>query len=1315
MSGKRSLLLGVALLCLLAVTPTALYSQATTSGSVTGVVLDPSKAVVPGAEVTLQKHGTGIVQTTVTNNVGIYLFPAVAAADYTLRCSAKGFRTVENKSVHVEILKTVNVDITLELGIATQVIEVTTAPGAELQTTNASIGAVLGGEPMLRLPAQARSITALILLQPAVSPSICGNRCENGGNDTNGGGVAGALPDQTTFYVDGGDATSDLEGTNNYVAPPGEPQPAPFIAVPAETVQEFRVVTASSTASFSRSQGGEVGIITKSGTNSLHGSVYEYYYGNALRGNDWQLNSIGKPQPHSVNNRYGASGGGAILKDKLFIYGNYEGRRFYSPFVIETAVPTASARAGILRFPDRAGNVVSYNLNPANGALASACGSAGTGACDPRSMGVSPLILNYFNLLPAPNDPSFGDGLNSQGLTAAYAKPVIEDLVVTKIDYNISPKWSFFAAYHYNRYRLQTTQQFNVTTGSIISSTPAEPRLVTFQLTGQVGPHFTSQTHGSFMRDWWSWNRAPVVPQVSGTNGALNISGEARIATGSGSTKLWADPTNLDTQNARSRLWFGRDWFAAQDSTWIHGTHTIQFGGGYWFWNLIHSRTDVVTGGLTLGPIYYVGQARSSNGGTFLVVRNSDRPPTCTASLTTNCLRSSDITRWNVAYTTLLGLMDRSTQVGTRDGDFIANPLGSPLIDQVHTHTFDSYFQDSWKIKPSFTLTYGLSYGVQFAPHELNGKQVLQVFAGTNQPLSNLHAFYQQRNAALTSGGFFGSSDNFAADSTFGFSPIRHIPGRGSSAKTSWNNFGPRVAVAWNLPWNNRIFGNKQTVIRVGYSILWNRTSGVGEVLTPLLGNGLASVQTCKGPTFNGTTTATCSGGRINAGNGFRIGVDGSTVPIPPITNGSIPLVSTSFLGVSRAALADPGLSTPYSHNFTVDIQRAFAHNWFVDVGYIGRFSRNIWTNVDVNAADPFAKDPTSGQTLAQAFDALSVQARTTGVFTPQPFFENAPYGCPGCTLTAANGDVDDLVNGSLSGFMLTNYDFGVGQARPLDPMQFVLDNITTDGARANYNAMFISVRKSTASWTMNANYTWSHSISNIAGTGNYVGQQYVFYSPPTPFDFNSGTASANGDRRHVFNVSWYYVLPFGKGQRYASGNGIWDRVIGGWYSSGVWTWETGLPSCVIADGDYGAFTGNTCAVGASFFGQTDRHDGVLGSGGIGTATKTGINLFADPAAVYNAFSRPLLSANNRPVQEEFNLPRSWNLDLGIGKNILATERFRIVFTAELFNAFNHPLFGTNLTPGSSALDLNNQSRFGVITAASNAPRQVQLGLRFEF
>src|SRR5260370_36128130 len=402
-AGQAVLLFAVLLLAFAAF-PVSLYSQSATTGLVTGVVTDPSRATVPGATVTLVRKDTNATQTAVTDSSGSYIFPAVEAGEYTVKFSAKGFRASVINQVKVEILKSFTLNITLEIGATSETVEVVSAPGAELTTTDASIGTVIEGDMLQRLPAQQRSITAFLMLQPAVSPA--GSQ----GDDVNGGQVAGANVDQTTFFVDGGDATSDLEGTNSYVSPPGEPQPAPFIAVPAETVQEFRVVSASPTSEFSRSQGGEVAVLTKPGTNSIHGSAYEYYYGSGTSGNSWQLNSLNKKRPHSVNNRFGASAGGPIWKNKLFIYGDYEGRRFYQNSTITQLVPTATARSGILQFSDSTGATVRYNLNPANGAISNACAGR---ACDPRSIGMSPVVTSYMQLLPLPHNTITGDGLDS--------------------------------------------------------------------------------------------------------------------------------------------------------------------------------------------------------------------------------------------------------------------------------------------------------------------------------------------------------------------------------------------------------------------------------------------------------------------------------------------------------------------------------------------------------------------------------------------------------------------------------------------------------------------------------------------------------------------------------------------------------------------------------------------------------------------------------------------------------------------------------------------------------------------------------------
>jgi hypothetical protein len=1334
--------LTVAFSLLLALVPIGLHAQSATTGTVQGVVKDPTGAVIPGATVTLTNKATNTTSSTTTDATGHYSFPAVMPGNYSVRITATGFQAFVLSELQVEVTKSYNVPASLKIGTASQTVTVAEVPGAELQTTNASIGTSIGGNKLLFLPTAQRNVSSLLSMQPAVAPE--------GGGDVFGGQVAGAMSDQTTFLVDGGDATDDLAGTNGYAAVPGEPQPAPFVSVNVESTQEFRVVTGSPTASFSRSQGGEVAIVSKRGTNQFHGSLYEYYTGSTLGANSWTFNRIGHPKPHRVNNRFGFTLGGPILKDRLWFFGNYEGRKFRESASIGTDVPTQTARDGILRFKDGAGNIESYNL-----ATSTACGTSGGMLCDPRGIGIDPVIQAYWKNEPLPNVPGTGDGLNSMEFLQSYSTPTDENYGLARLDFRINQKWHLYGTFRYQKLSYLTTSQFNITPGQqgIISGTPVQPRFVTFMLTGQIGSHFTMQTHGSFMRDWWGWNRATLANPsgVSGLGGTLQVSGEGRTG-GSSAGKPWADPINFNTQNARARMWAAKDWYLAEDDSWLHGNHNVSFGGAWYYWNITHLRTDDVLGGLTNGPIYWV-QSRHSSSGSFVHTLDSQIPPTCSSSLTTGCILSSDVTRWDAMYSAMLGLVDHSSQVATRDGNFNALPLGTPLIDTVHIGSFYTYVQDMWQVKPTVTLTYGLSYGAQFPPREINGKQAMQLFSANGQPVQNLNAYFQARENALNTGIANQQLLNF------NFVPIRHIPGYTRPVNTYWGQLGPRVAIAWQPAFNNKIFGNRQTVIRAGYSILWNRTSAVGLVMTPLLGTGLAQLVGCNGPTSAGT----CSGGATNASNAFRIGIDGKSLPMPAPTNG-YPVTPSAPFGSIYGFNLDPAYKPAWSHNVTVDVQRSFPHNWLVDVGYIGRFSRNLENGADLNASDMFAKDPKSGESLAQAFDAVSTFIRggggcadnAAGVtvcpgLATQPFFENmAPQGAslpappssapsgfqypagttwcgaeygnisstgtftPGtCTAVATAGDTADALYGSLGSFMEFNYNFVTAQ--PLDPMQFLLNFWNYSGGWANYNAGFISVHKAfSQGLNLTFNYTWSHALGTQA-----LNQEYIIYGNPSPFDQKTGYGSAAFDRRQVINATWYYVLPFGQGQRFSFSNAILNRIVGGWYTSGIWTWNTGLPLCIAANGDYGDIgsgaVNQTCAQSTTpLWGLQGRHNNVAGSGGVGTNGDptnggSGINIFSNPAAVFSGLSRPLLTQNLRPF--DFNLvqPVSWNVNLSIGKNIAVTERYKAYFTADFFNAFN--IF----TPGDPSLSMANPQAFGVVTGQANSPRTIQLGLRFEF
>jgi hypothetical protein len=1305
--------------------PSSLYAQSATSGTVLGAVTDQSKGDIAGATVVLTQSGTGASQTAVTGTDGRYVFPNVEPGDYNIRVTAKGFRASVVGNLRVEVLQSYTVNVSMEIGSTSETIEVTAAPEAELQTTDSSIGATLGGEGMQRLPAFTRSASSLMFYQAGVSPSPTVPTTKNP-SDTTGGQVTGARSEQITFNLDGGDATSDLEGSNSYISPPGEPLPAPIVPVPAESTEEFRVATSNPNATLGRSSGGQVALLTKHGTNSFHGSAYEYHSDDGEGANSWTNNAFGINKPHQVDNRFGFTFGGPVLKDKLFFFTNYEGRRFNDASTFNVLVPTASLKAGQLRFTDTSGATDTYNLNPANGALSSACGGAGGAggsACDPRGIGASPVTMAQLALYPAGNNSGLGDGLNTTGFAFSTPTPVSENIAVARIDYNFNSKWALFGTWHWAKIDRVGNEQIQIEpTPKSVAADPFQPNLYTVQLTGQLTPNLTMVTHGSFLRNWWGWDRVAPAPFVSGTTQALEFAGEG-LGQNNGLAKLLTDPINIDTQDARGRLWNGHNWYIAQDYSWVHGRHVFQFGAAGYIWNDFHLRTDDVLGGLTSGPALYLESTSNTavgGNGANLNIGTSFEPLPCSATITTTCLNPSnnDSIRWDQLYSVLLGLVDRSAQVETRNGQFAANALGTPLTDNVHIPSLYTYLQDVIQVKPGLTVTAGFNYGIQLSPSESGGKEVLFTLNGGTTPI-NFQTFLQQRNAAMTQGQVF--------DPQFSLTPTADITGslKGTIRSTDYHDIGPRLSAAWTIPWNNKLFGDKATVIRGGYGLIFDRTSAVSEVLLPLLAGGLADVDQCAGPTFaKGGGVATCNGPGTNPTNAFRIGVDGATVPLPAPASLTPPYTPGSGFPLFLSAPLDPYLTPAHIHNVDFTIQRALPGKMFLEIGYIGRFSRNLPQGIALNTSDYMAKS--AGQTLAQAFDAVAQELRAGKPVTPQPFFENFGQSTPGsgclaaeaaagspvpigtsCTQFLAASSPSSFISGDLGGMMQT---FDLNMANPMDSTQILLSTAVTDGGYSDYNAGFLTLNKSFShNLQMQFNWTWSHAI------GNQGLNQQNDYSSNSPFNYNIDKSSEPFDRRHIVNLWWYYTLPFGKNQAFSLSNSFMNRIIGGWYTSGIFTYSTGLPMYISADGDYGA----CCGLGSSFSGSGTAAISSMNlrsqEGEIGVGPGGLPNIFPNSTAVYGSLSRPLLSQVTQQAFDQLRLLPIWNVDFSIGKNIISSERFKALFTVDFFNLFNHPELGTTSEYGNISLDMAAPATFGQISAQDNLPRKILIGLRFEF
>src|SRR5208337_4202565 len=267
-----------------------------------GSVADQSGAVIVGAEVKLADTTTGSYQVEPTNQVGRFTFSSVKPGIYDVTVTMKGFRKLVVAKQELVIGGQLTLNLTLEVGAAQQTVEVTSTPGAELQTMNSTMSTSVVGGSLVELPSIDRDVAGVLYYVPTAAPNFHGAQ-----DNTTSGQVAGATSDQNIYYLDGGNNSSGLEGDNAYVNGGHG-----VIPMPMESVEEFKVNTNNMTADFSAASGAEVLVTTKRGTNAWHGSGYEFYQGGALNSNDWfnNFHAIRKSPTHS--NRFGGSVGGPM-------------------------------------------------------------------------------------------------------------------------------------------------------------------------------------------------------------------------------------------------------------------------------------------------------------------------------------------------------------------------------------------------------------------------------------------------------------------------------------------------------------------------------------------------------------------------------------------------------------------------------------------------------------------------------------------------------------------------------------------------------------------------------------------------------------------------------------------------------------------------------------------------------------------------------------------------------------------------------------------------------------------------------------------
>jgi hypothetical protein len=1322
----------------------SVWAQSAASGTVSGIVNDPSNAVVAGATITLTDISTNIPRAANSNASGRYFFADVTPGTYTLTVSKAGFATTKTDNQIVQVGVNLTVNLSLQVGGANVVVEVS-AVGNELQTMNATVGNTINSVTIDNLPSLGRDVSTFVELQPGVGPD---------------GSVGGAVLDQNYFSLDGGNNTNDMDGsmnvyTTSYAGDPtggvatqnnlgaGSGGPTGVIPTPQDSVEEFKVNTAGQTADFNSSAGAEVKIVTKRGTNAWHGTGYEYYKDNNWSSQSWENNYDNLLQPGSAPlpsfhySRYGGAIGGPILPKevlggKTYFFFNYEGFNFPQSITVHRNVPSPTLMAGTIIDP-----VTNHPYTLAS--------------IDPLGIGLNPLVSQIWNQYePQSNGAcaqSYCDGVNVQGFVGNINTPTTSKFVAARLDHDFSAKWHFNAIYHFYKLTDTTTDQVDIggffpgdTKGvaASLSKDPAQPNMWAVGLTTNITSNTTNDFHYSFLRNFWQWIRQGDTPQAAGLGGALEIMSGQNASQDLG-------PFNVNTQQTRTRYWDGHDQMVRDDVSNLKGNHLLQFGVTYQRnWNQ-HQRTDN-GGGINYAPVYELGLGSSGSG----LASSSDFSNFAPCSNINPATSSPDISNCPALVAGALGIVSISQIAYTRAGASLAlNPPLTPAEDTLTVPYFNSYFSDTWHMKPTFTLTYGLGWTLEQPPTESTGKQDVLVDA-SDTPVS-MTSYLAQRKAAALIGQVYNPELGFA---------LVHNVGNGAyrAYDPYYGEFSPRIAVAWSPHFDadsvaGKVFGHEDTVIRGGYGRIYGRLNGVDQALVPLLGIGPIQPVQC----VNNMNNGTCAGASVTPSNAFRIGATENGLIAPLQTSPNLLPAATlpqpiypgfnSTEGSASEAL-DPHFRPNVSDAFNLTIQRQLTHRVTLELGYIGRRITHEYQPINLNAV-PYMMT-LGGQQFKQAYANTVLQycggiaglagggcaAVATNV-TPQPFFETALGGtgsayCHGfssCTAAVvaneggnlANAQVwsiwSDLDNGPMQALSVPGGQGGVLTGYTMlntGPTPQVSSGIASNGSigYGNYNAGFASVKM--ADWkglTMQSNFTWSKAL----GTGGVV-QASSEYTPDDPFNLGTTYGYQNYQRKFVYNAFFVYALPFYKGQ-----SGLMGRVLGGWSVASVFT--AGSPSPIelfttTGDGqEYGAgdninFFGNENAVQIAPITHGHAYYNSPSNG-------LPVNMFKEGVAAASDFRNPILGLDNKDGGDGniFGLPY-WNLDLSIRKNVRIAEGISLELQGVFADVLNHNQF---LDPvAGAASGLFNPGGFGALNNGSaqeqaGGDRQIEIGARVRF
>ncbi|HEX8148162.1 MAG TPA: TonB-dependent receptor [Pyrinomonadaceae bacterium] len=1249
-------------------------SAQTGTSTVRGTVQDQQGQAVTGATVTLRNAEKNFTRTQVTNDEGGYVFAAVPPDVYTVEVEGAGFKKTAVSNVRALVDTPVAVDVALEVGALTETVDVSAAVDAPLNTTDASIGNAFESRRIEELPLNARNVVGLLSLQPGV---------------TRGGEVTGSRRDQANITLDGTDVNEQQTGLD-IVNGSGTTTPgnafSSVIRVNPDSVQEFRVTTSAPNATQGRSSGGQVSLVTKSGTNKFTGSAYWFHRNTIFTSNDWFNNAAGRfaatdpqvvsgqrragdlrvPRPKLLRNIYGGSLGGPIKQDRLFFFYSYEGRRDAAETSVLRNVPTATLRQGIVQYRNNTGGVT--QLTPADIAR-----------IYPATGGVNPVGLQILQTAPLPNDFTVGDGLNRAGFR--FNAPIANQFEShqLRLDLTLTDRQTFFIRGNYQDDLLGNAPNFP---GTAAPNTWVHPKAFTAGHTWTISNNVVNSLRVGLTR---------VALSDQGDNGGTAISFR----------DVFSPLLNTRTLSRTTPTWNFVD-----DVNWIKGTHTLQFGT-----NLRFIRNNRTSFSNSFDSALVNFQFYEGGGATLFAV--PEIANTINPSFNFDYGRAVAAAIGRFTQYSINAVFDKSGQI---------QPAGTPSERSMATEEYDFYGQDSWKVRPNLTLTYGLRWGVNTPVYERNGFQLV--------PTVNLGEFFERRAAGA------------AAGTPVNDPIIFNLGGKANNAPGFYeidkNNFAPLIAVAWSPNFGSgdsflgRLLGREgRSVIRGGFRMVYDRFGSQLAVSSESENSFGFSSSTTNGANANNATT--------NLGPLVTLNPNVRSFPRITAPNAlTFPLQLPSDETDRILAGIDQSLTTPVQYQWNASYGREVGRGLAFDVSYVGRAGRNLLLVRDIMQPNNLV-DPQSGMDWYGAF-ALLNDLRNRGIPLSQvpsiPYFENLFPGLAatvgGIPLTASQvayrrharaiqigtSTAGTAINGQ-NDFDPTNIQFFLDDRSKLGrnvffhPQYAALQTLSSIG-RANYHAFTLSARQRYKSeFLMDFNYTFAKALDDGSPLEtNRVLANVLRQSLDTDLQYSH----SNFDIRHNINANWLLSLPFGRGKKFMSGaHPLVNAVLGGWQLAGIVRFNTGAPfnasdsrwATNWQSQSFGTRIREVCADGpADVNGQP--------------------NVFRDPLAAYRSFRNSRAGeAGDRNIGC-FRLPSYFTMDAGLSKNfdMWYSETHKLQFRWEVFNVTNTQPFGliSSLTLDQDPfLATSVSGNFGRYTGSqtpvgeSRPGRVMQFALRYKF